>query len=129
MAGEFNPTLAESGFMGSDLAAPIGTSVLAAGDGTVAFAGNQGAYGKLIVINHSEGLQSRYAQLGSIKVKVGQAVKKGQAIATVGTTGTPSSKQPHLHFEVRSRSNLGWVAQNPEPYLLQNLPRPNQAKK
>jgi len=124
------PNTGRVGFHGGiDLAATIGTSVLAAGDGTVAFAGNQGAYGKLIVINHAEGLQSRYAQLDSIKVKVGQGVKKGQTIGTVGTSGVPSSRQPHLHFEVRSRSNLGWVAQNPEPYVLQSLPRPNQAKK
>jgi lysostaphin len=124
------PNTGRVGFhSGVDLAATAGTPVLAAGDGTIAFAGNQGAYGKLVVINHQEGLQTRYAQLGSIKVKVGQVVKRGQTIATVGTSGTPSSKQPHLHFEVRSRSDLGWVAQNPEPYLLKDVPRPNQAKK
>ncbi|UBF29085.1 M23 family metallopeptidase [Kovacikia minuta CCNUW1] len=124
------PNTGRVGFhSGVDLVAATGTPVLAAGDGTVAFAGNQGAYGRLVVINHQEGLQTRYAQLGSIKVKVGQRVRKGQTIATVGSSGIPSSKQPHLHFEVRSRSNLGWVAQSPEPYLLQGITRPNQAKK
>ncbi len=102
---------------GIDLAAPIGTSVLAVGDGTIAFAGQQGVYGNMVVINHLEGLQTRYAQLGSIRVKTGQTVKRGQTIGTVGTSGRPSSKTPHLHFEVRSRSNLGWVAEDPAPVL------------
>ncbi|UIE39279.1 M23 family metallopeptidase [Leptodesmis sichuanensis] len=102
---------------GIDLAAPSGTPVLAVGDGTIAFAGQQGVYGNLVVINHLEGLQTRYAQLGSIRVKAGQTVKRGQTIGTVGTSGRPSSKNPHLHFEVRSRSNLGWVAEDPTPVL------------
>lgn len=98
---------------GVDLAAAAGTPVLAVGNGTIAFAGQQGVYGNLVVINHAEGLQTRYAQLGSIQVKVGQRVNRGQTIGTVGTSGRPSSQEPHLHFEVRSRSNLGWVAENP----------------
>lgn len=124
------PTTGKVGFhSGVDLSAALGTNVLAAGDGTVAFAGNQGAYGKLVVINHQEGLQTRYAQLGSIKVKVGQSVRKGQPIGTVGTSGRPSSSQPHLHFEVRSRSKLGWVAENPESYFLKNQQGSGQAMK
>ncbi|MBW4470296.1 MAG: M23 family metallopeptidase [Stenomitos rutilans HA7619-LM2] len=124
------PLTGKVGFhSGIDLAATVGSPVLAVANGTVAFAGKQGAYGNLIVINHAEGLQTRYAQLATIKVKAGQVVKRGQAIATVGTTGTPSSKEPHLHFEVRSRSGLGWVANNPESYVLKDLMRPTQAKK
>jgi lysostaphin len=103
---------------GVDLTAKVGTSVQAVADGTVAFVGKQGAYGNLVVLNHAEGLQTRYAQLARMQVRVGQTVKRGQQIATVGTTGTPSSREPHLHFEVRSRSKLGWVAENPEIYLL-----------
>jgi len=102
---------------GIDLAAAVGTSVQTVGDGTIAFAGTQGAYGNLVVINHAEGLQTRYAQLSQIGVKVGQRVTRGQTIGTVGTSGRPSSPQPHLHFEVRSRSNLGWVAENPSIIL------------
>jgi lysostaphin len=102
---------------GIDLAAAVGTSVQAVGDGTVAFAGKQGAYGNLVVINHPKGYQTRYAQLSSIRVKAGQPVKRGAAIATVGQTGSPSLKQPHLHFEVRSNSKLGWVAEDPTPFL------------
>jgi murein DD-endopeptidase MepM/ murein hydrolase activator NlpD len=108
---------------GIDLAAPVGTAVLAAGAGTVAFVGNQGAYGNLVVLNHAEGLQTRYAQLGRMAVKVGQVVPQGATIATVGQSGRPSSREPHLHFEVRSRSQLGWVAENPEPYLLRGPSR------
>ncbi|KAM3114776.1 peptidoglycan DD-metalloendopeptidase family protein [Phormidesmis sp. 146-33] len=104
---------------GIDLSAAIGSPVRAVGDGTIAFAAQQGAYGNLVVINHQQGYQTRYAQLGGIKVKVGQTVKSGQMIGTVGSTGIPSSNGPHLHFEVRSNSNLGWVAEDPNPFLRQ----------
>ena len=124
------PITGKVGFhSGIDLAASVGSPVLAAADGTVAFVGKQGAYGNLVVINHAEGLQTRYAQLASFKVKVGQTVKRGQPIATVGTTGRPSSQEAHLHFEVRSRSQLGWVAENPAMYVLKALARPAQAQK
>ncbi|MBO3459093.1 M23 family metallopeptidase [Aetokthonos hydrillicola Thurmond2011] len=102
---------------GVELLAAKGTPVQAIGSGIVAFAGEQGTYGKLVIINHAGDLQSRYAQLDSIKVSVGQQVKKGDLVGTVGTTGTPSSNQPSLHFEVRSKSSLGWVAQDPNSYL------------
>jgi murein DD-endopeptidase MepM/ murein hydrolase activator NlpD len=115
------PETGKVGFhSGVDLAAPVNTSVLAVGSGTIAFAGSQGALGNLVVINHAEGLQTRYAQLGRITVKVGQRVTQGQTLGTVGVSGRPSSKQPHLHFEVRSRSNLGWVAEDPQAILLKN---------
>jgi len=114
---------------GIDLEAAIATPVLAVGDGTIAFAGQQAAYGNLIVINHAEGLQTRYAQLDSLRVSVGQTVKQGQTIGTVGKTGRPSSAAAHLHFEVRSRSSTAWVAENPEPYLLRDLPRPGRAQR
>jgi murein DD-endopeptidase MepM/ murein hydrolase activator NlpD len=104
---------------GIDLSAAIGSPVRSVGEGTIAFAGKQGAYGNLVVINHQQGYQTRYAQLNSIKVKVGQGVKSGQTIGTIGSTGTPSSNGPHLHFEVRSNSNLGWVAEDPNPFLRQ----------
>ncbi|MEH2063015.1 MAG: M23 family metallopeptidase [Nostoc sp.] len=115
---QINPGTGEVFFhSGVDLLAPVGTNVLAIAPGTVAFASDQGSYGKLVIINHSGGLQSRYAQLDSIKVTVGQQVKKGDLLGTVGTSGKPSSSQPHLHFEVRSSSSLGWVAEDPKAYL------------
>ncbi|MEH1943788.1 MAG: M23 family metallopeptidase [Nostoc sp.] len=115
---QINPATGEVFFhSGVDLLAPVGTDVLAIAPGTVAFANDQGSYGKLVIINHSGGLQTRYAQLDSIKVTVGQQVKKGDLLGTVGTSGKPSSSQPHLHFEVRSSSSLGWVAEDPKGYL------------
>ena len=115
------PALGQVAFhSGVDLTAPVGTKVLAAGDGTVAFADDQGSYGKLVVINHAGGRQTRYAHLGAIAVKVGQTIKRGTTLGTVGKTGQPSSPASHLHFEIRSNSNLGWVADDPEPYL-QNM--------
>jgi murein DD-endopeptidase MepM/ murein hydrolase activator NlpD len=102
---------------GIDLAAATGTAALAAADGTVAFAGVQGSYGNLVVINHAQGYQTRYGQLGSIGVKLGQQVRKGEPIGTTGTSGKPSSSEPHLHFEVRVNSKLGWVAEDPAAFL------------
>lgn len=102
---------------GLDLAAEVGVPVVAAGPGTVAFVGQQGAYGNLVVINHAEGLQSRYAQLKAIAVQQGQSITAGTVLGSVGQTGQPSSSAPHLHFEVRSRSSAGWVAQDPTLYL------------
>lgn len=102
---------------GLDLAAPINTPVLSVGDGTVAFAGSQSTYGNLVVINHQAGRQTRYAHLSKINVKVGQRVRRGDAIGTTGSSGTPSSTAPHLHFEIRSASNMGWVAEDPNLYL------------
>jgi len=113
-----NPTNGEVFFhSGVDLLAAKETPVQAIGEGTVAFANEQGTYGKLVIINHSGGLQSRYAHLDSIKVFVGQKVKKGDILGAVGTTGTRSISQPHLHFEVRSSSSLGWAAQDPKGFL------------
>jgi murein DD-endopeptidase MepM/ murein hydrolase activator NlpD len=100
---------------GVDLSAERGTLVLAVGEGTIAFADQQGTYGNLIVINHPHGLQTRYAQLDSITVAVGQRVRVRDRIGTVGSTGTATT--PHLHFEVRSNSTLGWVAQDPGSYV------------
>ncbi|BAZ15931.1 peptidase M23B [Calothrix sp. NIES-4071] len=102
---------------GIDLLAPVGTSVQATKDGTVVFAGTQGSYGNLVIINHAQGLQTRYAQLETIKVTKGQKVLLGDILGTVGTTGQPTSPQPHLHFEVRTSSDLGWKALNPQDYL------------
>ncbi len=110
------PTTGKVAFhSGVDLGAPKGTPVFAAASGTIAFAGKQGSYGNLVVVNHSEGRQTRYAQLDSISVSVGQAVKQSSTLGRVGATGQAS--RPHLHFEIRVYSSLGWVAQDPTGYL------------
>lgn len=115
---QLNPSTGEVFFhSGLDLIAPTGTPVQAVDQGTVAFAGEQGSYGNLVVVNHQEGIQSRYAQLDTIAVKVGQQVKPGEVLGTVGTTGEPSTVSTHLHFEIRYNSSLGWVAENPASFL------------
>jgi len=102
---------------GVDFLASEGTQVLATGEGTVAFAGPQGDYGNLVVVNHQAGKQTRYAHLKDIAVKVGQKVQSKEVLGTVGMTGKRDIAQAHLHFEVRYNSGLGWVAEDPLLYL------------
>ncbi|WP_413172849.1 LysM peptidoglycan-binding domain-containing M23 family metallopeptidase [Anabaena azotica] len=102
---------------GVDLVAPVGTTVEAIAPGIVVFAKDQASYGKLVIINHAGGLQTRYAQLETIQVTLGQAVKQGEILGTVGATGQPTSKEPHLHFEIRANEALGWTAKDPKEYL------------
>lgn len=83
---------------GLDFAQPYGADVYAAKNGVVVEAGWGGAYGNTVVIQHSDGTQTRYAHLASSNVSVGQEVKAGQQIGEVGSTG--NSTGPHLHFEV-----------------------------
>ncbi len=102
---------------GLDLIADRGTSVFSVGEGVVAFAGKQGNYGNLVVINHAAGKQTRYAHLNSINVKTGQKVPQAEFLGTVGHTGQPDVEETHLHFEIRYNSPLGWVAENPNSYI------------
>jgi murein DD-endopeptidase MepM/ murein hydrolase activator NlpD len=115
-----NPSNGEVFFhSGIDLLAPAGTPVQAVDAGKVVFAGEQGTYGNLVIINHAGGVQSRYAQLEKITVFVGQQLQPGEEVGIVGSTGQPSSNETHLHFEIRSSSSLGWVAKDPKEYLKQ----------
>ena len=86
--------------------------VLAVDGGTVAFAGEQSGYGKLVVVNHEQGLQTRYANLSEVSVSVGQAVAANTPLGSVGG-GEPT----YLYFEVRRNSSSGWVAEDPGRYL------------
>jgi murein DD-endopeptidase MepM/ murein hydrolase activator NlpD len=97
---------------GVSLQAEAGTAVFATGAGTIAFAGTQETYGNLVVINHSQGIQTRYAQMGSIAVQIGQQVNAGDRIGTISM-----GDAPFLWFEVRSNSTVGWVAQDPGAYI------------
>jgi lysostaphin len=99
-------------FSGVDLRSLPGTPVYAVSSGTVVFAGEQKSSGKLVIIQHSQGRQTRYGQLGQLQVRKGQNVQPGDPIGMVG-----SSSPGHLRFEVRYRSSLGWVAHDPHPYL------------
>ena len=84
---------------GVDFSAGTGTPILAAGNGTVVYAGWKGGYGNAVVIDHGGALATLYAHQSRIAVANGQAVKRGQVIGYVGSTGF--STGPHLHFEVR----------------------------
>ena len=83
---------------GTDFAAPKGTPIYAAGDGTVEAAGRNGAYGKYIRIRHNSTYKTAYAHLSRINVSKGKRVRQGQVIGLVGSTGR--STGPHLHYEV-----------------------------
>lgn len=88
---------------GIDLAVPAGTSVLAAENGVVAYAGNElKGYGNLVLIRHANNWVSAYAHNEEILVKRGDKVRRGQVIAKAGATGSVS--QPQVHFELRKGS-------------------------
>ena len=85
---------------GIDIAAPIGTPIMAAASGEVIFAGwNSGGYGNLVKLRHRDGSVTFYAHNHRVMVRKGQKVRQGQLIAEMGSTGR--STGPHLHFEIR----------------------------
>ena len=100
-----------SAHTGLDIATSTGTPVAAAASGTVTFAGWKGSYGNLMVITHSNGVQTYYGHCSKLYFSAGATVSQGQTIAAVGSTG--NSTGPHLHFEIR----VNGVAYNPQNYL------------
>ncbi|HET6946574.1 MAG TPA: peptidoglycan DD-metalloendopeptidase family protein [bacterium] len=84
---------------GQDIAAPYGTSVQAASDGRVIYTGWFGGYGKIVVIDHGDGVSTLYAHLSRILTRSGARVRRGEVVGRVGSTGY--STGPHVHFEVR----------------------------
>jgi murein DD-endopeptidase MepM/ murein hydrolase activator NlpD len=110
------PTPYAAGHRGVDFGVPIGTTVVAAAEGTVSFAGAVG--GSLFVsIDHPGGLRTTYSFLSAVLVKKGQAVMQGQAIARSGPGAAGES--PNLHFGVRSGDDY----LDPEPMLLASIRR------
>ncbi len=99
---------------GIDIAAPHGKEVDSPADGTVVFAGLEGGYGNVIVIDHGYGIKTRYGHLSKILVKAGEHVKRGLPVGAVGNTGR--STGPHLHYEVR----VNGVPQNPRKFILED---------
>lgn len=98
---------------GIDIAAPIGTPIMAAASGEVIFAGwNSGGYGNLVKLKHPNGSVTFYAHNHRIMVRRGQKVEQGQQIAQMGSTGFSTGS--HLHFEIRPN---GQAAANPIAYL------------
>lgn len=83
---------------GIDIANQRGTVVYATADGIVRLAGWEGGYGRLIVVDHGHGYQTHYAHNAALLVKSGEVVRRGQPIATMGTSG--SSTGYHVHYEV-----------------------------
>lgn len=96
---------------GIDIATPVGTPVRVTADGVVEEAGSSGRYGKLIEVDHGNGLVTYYAHLSQFMVLPGQEVHGGQVIALSGKTGHVTG--PHLHYEVR----LAGTPVNPYKYL------------
>jgi murein DD-endopeptidase MepM/ murein hydrolase activator NlpD len=123
----FGPDVIHSGI---DLPAPRGTEVLAAGPGTVVWAGiglysgstynTNDPYGLAVAIRHDFGFDNQplytvYAHMDEIDVVVGQWLDTGQVVGNVGTTGITTG--PHLHFEVRQGANDFWMTRNPELWI------------
>ena len=97
---------------GINVAAPVGTPILASRGGTVVYAGNElRGYGNLVIVRHEEGWVTAYAHAQDLLVDRGDAVRTGQQIATVGQTGAVTS--PQLHFEIRQGSD----SENPLDHL------------
>jgi len=96
---------------GLDIAAPQGSTVVAAAPGRVVSAAWNGGYGRMVLLEHDRNLRTLYAHCSNLFVKPGQQVWRGQAIASVGATGNATG--PHLHFEV----HVGGRPQNPLRFL------------
>jgi len=96
---------------GVDIGAPQGTPIRAVRDGVVTRSENMGTYGNVVFVDHGDGLETRYAHASELMVEPGTPVRKGEILATVGSTGR--STGPHLHFEVRKDG----VAVDPSAYL------------
>ena len=96
---------------GLDIGASSGSPVKVAASGTVIWAGYKGSLGNLVVVQHTNGVQTYYGHCSKIYVSSGQSVSQGQTISAVGSTG--NSTGPHLHFEIR----VNGVAYNPQNYV------------
>ncbi|OAB57371.1 hypothetical protein AY599_20030 [Leptolyngbya valderiana BDU 20041] len=97
---------------GTDIAAPLGTPVLAAFTGRVAVADALGGYGLTVILEHNDGTaETLYAHMSELLVRPGDRVEQGQVIGRVGSTGY--STGPHLHFEVKQLTERGWVFLDP----------------
>lgn len=102
---------------GHDYAAPAGTPIYAAAAGTVVIAGYSASAGNWVVIDHGNGLMTKYMHMYQTPlVRAGQSVVKGQHIGGVGTTGQSTGN--HLHFQVEEKDNKDdWIPVNPSKYM------------
>ena len=97
---------------GLDICTKIHSPIVAPADGVVVEAGSDSGYGRTLYISHGYGFKTKYAHLSKAFVKVGQRVKRGQEIASVGNSGRTTG--PHLHYEV----HLNGLPVNPMRYIL-----------
>ena len=104
-------SIRSSAHTGLDIGASSGTPIKAAASGTVVWAGRKGSLGNLVVVSHTNGVQTYYGHCSKIYVSAGQTVSQGETISAVGSTG--NSTGPHLHFEIR----VNGVAYNPQSYV------------
>ncbi|MEM9989648.1 MAG: peptidoglycan DD-metalloendopeptidase family protein [Pseudomonadota bacterium] len=84
---------------GVDFSADRGTRVWASAPGRVTFVGRQRGYGRIVILDHENGMESYYAHLSAFSVREGQRVAQGHPIGKVGASGNATG--PHLHFEIR----------------------------
>ena len=99
---------------GLDFSAKRGTPIYATADGIVRYVGKMGGYGKMVIIDHKYGFETRYGHMNKWVVRKGQRVKRGEKIGEVGNTGI--STAPHLHYEVRFKGK----AVNPKYYYFED---------
>jgi murein DD-endopeptidase MepM/ murein hydrolase activator NlpD len=97
---------------GMDIAAPVGTPIVATADGIVTFAGAAGSYGNVVFIDHGHGFATAYAHNTSNRVRPRQRVRRGDTIAYVGNTGRTTG--PHVHYEV----HVNGVAADPLTFVV-----------
>src|SRR5262245_11319150 len=97
--------------LGIDISALYNAQIHSPADGIILYADRKAAYGNLIIVDHGNGLTTRYGHLSRALVKVGQKIKRGDILGLVGTTGRTTA--PHLHYEVRMNDR----PINPRTYL------------
>ncbi len=106
---------------GIDINAPVGSPVESFGAGEVVFAGSMRGYGTTVIVQHEDGLQTLYAHLRDINVRVGQQVTQDTQLGTIGRSGNvPSAGDSHIHFETREGANgtpLSGTPVDPRKYL------------
>lgn len=105
MGNRADPFTGERDFHpGLDISADKGDPVYATADGKVTNASAAGNYGNLVILDHGYGLETRYGHLSAFKVTLGQAVRRGDLVGLVGSTGRATSS--HLHYEVRANGRI-----------------------
>jgi septal ring factor EnvC (AmiA/AmiB activator) len=121
--GRSDPFSGDGAFhTGIDIAVPPGTSVHVTADGTVEGAGYSGRYGKLIIIDHGNGVETYYAHLSEFLVVPGQEVRRNEVIGLSGATGRVTG--PHVHYEVR----VAGTPVNPFKYMGKSDPGPTMVQ-